>query len=74
MIGRYGLPSNGSDRVFAQLGPTAAVVRVLNGKVTIAASGCIGGQMISLHLDVGRPDHFAPHLGFVDDEPAEVGR
>ena len=28
----------------------------------------------SLRLDVGRPDYFAPLLGFVGDEPAEVAR
>ena len=27
----------------------------------------------SLRLDVGRPDHLAPLLGFVGDELAEVG-
>src|SRR5262249_9923263 len=27
----------------------------------------------SLWLDVGRPDHLAPLLGFVGDEPAKVG-
>jgi hypothetical protein len=26
-----------------------------------------------LRLDVGRPDHFAPFLGFVGDELAEIG-
>ena len=27
----------------------------------------------SVRLDVGRPDHLGPLLGFVDDELAEVG-
>src|SRR5436190_1714586 len=27
----------------------------------------------SVRLDVGRPDHLAPFLGFLGDEPSEVG-
>jgi hypothetical protein len=28
---------------------------------------------VSLYLDVGRPDQLPPLLGFVGDEPAEIG-
>src|SRR5262245_10449865 len=31
------------------------------------------GTAVSVRLDVGRPDHLAPLLGFVGDELAEIG-
>src|SRR5712691_11135277 len=31
------------------------------------------GTLALIQLDIGRPDHFAPLLGFLSDELAEVG-
>ena len=42
----------------------------------VRANGLRKGNMrprVSLCLDVGRPDHLAPLLGFIGDELAEVG-
>jgi hypothetical protein len=32
-----------------------------------------GSEKASFRLDVGRPDHLTPLLGFVGDELAEIG-